>query len=344
MRKRTANRPAQAFTAPIPPSTSGSSRNSLSQVGPDCSADNHGDSLEESSGWSPRQTDGGLTERAKKTTGSSSCSKRPRDYREPKNKRRKARLTREAIVWVNRKGEATKTTHKEVEAKIEPCAINRVGKDANQRRNRKATQRDRYKRTITEIVRKALKRLRRKPQESNHLGTRSPGGSPSCGKAGNIGPSKRARPDTRKSTNRSKSSQYEEREIEKLKELRQHGLLSKMKKIKQTKGSKEAIKKEKAKIRETLIQARKKLGNAKHMKQIQSIIRAMVFNVEGINKLNKRQELEEYAYNQAISLALCTETQHPHSSEEGGIEKINPEGEKARGNYKWYFSKLSCLV
>ena len=64
----------------------------------------------------------------------------------------------------------------------------------------------------------------------------------------------------------------------------------------------------------------------------------MVFDVEGINQLNKRQELEEYAYKQAISLALCTETQHPHSSEEGGLEKITPEGGQSRGNYKWYFS------
>ena len=159
MRKRTANRLAQAFTAPIPPSTSGSSRNSLSQVGPDCSADNHGDSLEESSGWSPRQTDGGLTERAKKTTGSSSCSKRPRDYREPKNKRRKARLTRETIVWVNRKGKANRTTHKEREAKTEPCAIKKKGRQRRKAAKKpKATQRTRYKRTIIEIVRKALNR------------------------------------------------------------------------------------------------------------------------------------------------------------------------------------------
>ena len=97
----------------------------------------------------------------------------------------------------------------------EPFAIKRVGKSARQRINQKATQRIRYKRTITKIVRKALKRRRRKLQESNNLGTRPPGSSPSCGTAGDTGPSKRARPDKRKSTiSRSKTSQCEEREIE----------------------------------------------------------------------------------------------------------------------------------
>ena len=54
------------------------------------------------------------------------------------------------------------------------------------------------------------------------------------------------------------------------------------------------------------------------MKNTMSMIRAMISNVQGINCPYKRQEIEEYAEESAIALGLFSETQHAHSSEEGG--------------------------
>ena len=145
MQQRTTSYTRPGHT-PEPPSTSGSFRNSLSQVGPDCSADSHGDSLEESSGWSPRQTDGGLTKRARKTTGSSSCSKRPSDCREPKNSLGKSQGNTKKDN-PQRKGSKNRTL------------CDKKGRQKHKTAKKpKATQRTRYKRTIIEIVRKALNR------------------------------------------------------------------------------------------------------------------------------------------------------------------------------------------
>ena len=68
-----------------------------------------------------------------------------------------------------------------------------------------------------------------------------------------------------------------------------------------------------------------------------STLQLLVHNLEGINSLNERQEIEAYAAKKNADLALFTETQHEHSSEECGQEKVDTKGETTRGKYKWYF-------
>ena len=71
-----------------------------------------------------------------------------------------------------------------------------------------------------------------------------------------------------------------------------------------------------------------------------STIKAMSLNVERINASEsfKRRELEENAIENGVDIALFQETQHPHSGEEGGNEKLDWEDKKVGGEIKWYFS------
>ena len=79
-------------------------------------------------------------------------------------------------------------------------------------------------------------------------------------------------------------------------------------------------------------------GKNKFMKSIVNMIRTMVFNVQGINCPYKRQEIELYAEDRSISLGILSETQHAHTSEEGGAEKEDTEGKAVRGKYKLFYS------
>ena len=64
----------------------------------------------------------------------------------------------------------------------------------------------------------------------------------------------------------------------------------------------------------------------------------MVYNLQGIDCPYKRKEIEEYAEERSISLGLFLETQHAHSSEEGGAERLSTVGQTVRGKYKWFYS------
>ena len=76
------------------------------------------------------------------------------------------------------------------------------------------------------------------------------------------------------------------------------------------------------------------------LKKLMSTIRVATVNAEGINEADsfKRRELEEYATENNIDIMLLQETNHPHSGEEGGREKLDWENKKVGGQYKWYFS------
>ncbi len=50
------------------------------------------------------------------------------------------------------------------------------------------------------------------------------------------------------------------------------------------------------------------------------------------------KRLEDYAEEQGAGIVFKQETQHPHSGEEGDTEKLDWEGNKVGGKYKWYFS------
>ena len=158
--------------------------------------------------------------------------------------------------------------------------------------------------------------------------------SPSSTVGGSVGPLKRVKPDSRESHSKEirwRKERNMEKALETIREMRRQGILAKIKKAKIIKSAQKAQIEERKRRREK--QNKKKLG-AFTKKMLTRIIRAMNFNVEGINQLNKRQEIEEYAWKNAISIALCTETQHAHTSEEGGTERMNPEGKGVRGKYK----------
>ena len=229
-------------------------------MGPDCAADSQGALLECAPGWSPKQTDGGLT------------SHRPIGSRGGSHGVAKKSYGKTFILWAERR--------------------------------------------------------------------RS---SPASAVGGSVGGKTRAKPDRRKSHAQRKQEWERERDTEKERELyrekRRQGILARFRKAKWIKDTQKDMIKERILNREKLNAEKRKLGSMRFANKIlQQIVRAMIYNVEGINQLNKRQEIEEYAYQQGVSIALCTETQHPHTSEEGGTARLDTEGKEVRGKYKWYFS------
>ena len=80
------------------------------------------------------------------------------------------------------------------------------------------------------------------------------------------------------------------------------------------------------------------LGKKGLANRIYNTLQLFIHNLEGTNSLNKREDIEAYAAKRNVDLALFSETQHEHSSEEGGQEKVETEGEATRGKYEWYFS------
>ena len=71
------------------------------------------------------------------------------------------------------------------------------------------------------------------------------------------------------------------------------------------------------------------LGKKGLASRMYNTLQLLVHNLEGINSLSKRQEIEAYAAKKNVVLALFTETQHEHCSEEGGQEctwKVKPPG------------------
>ena len=61
-------------------------------------------------------------------------------------------------------------------------------------------------------------------------------------------------------------------------------------------------------------------------------------NCRGINEVEKRNIIEAWAIKKKVKIITITETQHPHTSQEGGKEKRKPTRVKRGGKYKWYFS------
>ena len=127
---------------------------------------------------------------------------------------------------------------------------------------------------------------------------------------GSVGPKTRAKPDRRKSHAQRKQEWKRERDTEKERELyrekRRQGILARLRKAKWIKDTQKDMIKERILNREKLNAEKRKLGSMRFANKIlQQIVRAMIYNVEGINQLNKRQEIEEYAYQQGVSIALC---------------------------------------
>ena len=63
-----------------------------------------------------------------------------------------------------------------------------------------------------------------------------------------------------------------------------------------------------------------------------------IFNPKGLKEINKRTRIENWAEHKGIKILGLAETQHAHTSKEGGTKKINADNVIKKNEYRWYFS------
>ena len=315
--------------------TSGAPQRSVHQAGRDGPSDN----LEERACMFFETVDGADKQRknkqgAKETTENNNKQNNKRSKKEKSKIANKARLTRTKVIWLNKEGKAVRSTHKELDlkARTRPRAIDRKSENARRNSNAKNSWKMKITRALTKTARKALKRLQNTSLQTP-TPARPPQDSPEPGSEGfTTGPLKR----TKTRQDRERPNMKVTEKWDRIREMRHNGILQRIRRSKLWIEAKEREKEGKKRHAEK--EKKKKWGKKKFIKSIISMIRAMIFNVEGINCPHKRQEIEEYAYEKGVSLGLFSETQHAHSSMEEGGERTNPEGETIRGRFKWYFS------
>ena len=141
------------------------------------------------------------------------------------------------------------------------------------------------------------------------------------------GPKKRTITTAQEAEEKKELERKRERESPVIKQLRFKGILSRIKKMQVNKQSKERRQ-----------QAKNKKNVTRKQTWIKEILRMAHLNCQGINKLDKRNRIENWADRKQIKILAITETQHAHTSEEGGKQKENLQKVTRGGQYKWYYS------
>ena len=67
-------------------------------------------------------------------------------------------------------------------------------------------------------------------------------------------------------------------------------------------------------------------------------INVATINVKGLGEVGKKMLIEQWAEKHRIDVICVTETHHAHTSTECEKDGLYVEGERIRGDWRWYFS------